>query len=200
MKGEYVVLLVLVVALVSAFIVDAGRKNDENAAEQIIIKPAHTDHEEEHDVAPAGVGEPGTTHHHQTFLVFLNGTQYSFAGEKYQEQSLYAHIHNWPFEIHTHATNVTLGFFFSTLNITFDNHCFVLDGGKEYCDTNDSTLQFFVDGRKSNAYGNHITADGEKYLISYGNEPEEELQRRIGMIPDAVSTMRSRPLPGAREF
>ena len=82
MKSEYAVLLVLAVALVAAFVVDSGQERDEIAAKHIIIKPAYISYEEGEGITPAGVGEPGTAHHHQTFLVFLNGSQYSFAKEQ----------------------------------------------------------------------------------------------------------------------
>ena len=140
------------------------------------------------------IGPPGSTHHHSTMLIFINGELRRFDDAKYYESSPYAHIHDPSFaEIHTHATNVTLAFFLRTLNVKFNSTCLIFSEQESYCNNQTQTLKFYVEGKLNNEFGNHLTVDWEHYLITYGDESEEEIQDQIRRIPNPVA---SRAPPG----
>jgi len=130
------------------------------------------------------IGPPGSAHHHSTYLIFINGKLKRFDDARYFEASRYAHIHDNSFaEIHTHAANISLGYFFKTINTIFSPTCLAFD--KEfYCNNATHTLKFYVEGQTSNEFGNHLTIDWEHYLITYGDESDEEIQQQIEYVPD----------------
>ena len=126
------------------------------------------------------IGPVGSTHQHAIFKVFIEGNQINFSQDKYMVRSQYVHIESGDGEtIHKHATGITIGYFFKTINFDFDKKCFKTDSGENLCNDNENTLKFYINGIKSEEYGNHEIKDGEKYLITYGNESEEEIQKQL---------------------
>jgi len=135
------------------------------------------------------VGPLGSAHHHSTFLIFINGEFRRFDDERFFETSPLVHIHDYSFaEIHTHATNITFGFLFKTINIDFNNSCLVFDNSEYYCNNETHSLKFYVEGKPNDDFGNHLTADWDHYLITYGDESEEEIQSQIERIPDPLAS------------
>ena len=138
---------------------------------------------------PVRVGVPGSAHHHASFLIFINGKMVRFDDLRYYEASPYVHLHESSFaEIHTHAENVTLGFFFETVGIFFNKNCLVFDGNVSYCNNVTHTLKFYVNGSLSDDYGDHFTSDWERYLITYGDQSAEEILEQIEKVPDPKSS------------
>ncbi len=141
-------------------------------------------------------GNPGEIHEHSTFLIFVDGNMRRFDDQRFFEGSPHAHLHDYSFaEIHSHAPNVTLGFFFNTIGISFNESCIVFSDSESYCSNKTDTLKFFVDGKKNKDFGNHLTQDWEHYLISYGDNDEAEIQRQIKMVPDPLAS----PPPEGKE-
>ena len=135
--------------------------------------------------APLIIGPSGSTHHHSTFLIYINGEMRRFDEAKYFEASPHAHIHDYSFaEIHTHAENVTLGLFFETIGIDFNSDCIVFSESESYCNNSSHSLKFFAEGKESNDFGMRKTSDWEHYLITYGDESEEEIKTQVSSVPD----------------
>ena len=145
--------------------------------------------DETFDEIPYVVGEPGSAHHHSTFVIFINGKLQRLDDGKYYGASPRAHIHDYSFaEIHTHATNLTLGFFLNTIGISFNSSCLVVD--KIYCNNATHSLNFFVDGQANNEFDNHLTSNFERYLITYGDDSEVEIARQIDTVPDSQASQK----------
>jgi len=139
------------------------------------------------------IGKSGSAHHHSTLLIFIKGELRRFDYEKYYGASPYVHIHDYSFaEIHTHATNVTLGLFLQTIEIKFNSTCLVFIEQEYYCNNQTHNLKFYVEGNPNAEFGNHLTADWEHYLITYGDDSEEEIRDQIGSVPDPTAS----PGPG----
>ena len=134
------------------------------------------------------LGRPGSAHHHSTFVVFINGKFRRFDEARYYGASRYAHVHDYSFaEIHTHAVNLTLGYFFRTLNVTFNSSCIAFDS-ETYCTNSTHNLKFYVEGERNDDYENHLTADWEHYLISYGDDSQKDIQEQIDIVPDPLAS------------
>jgi len=148
---------------------------------------------------PVIVGQPGTSHHHSTFLIFINGKLKRFDEARYFAASPYAHIHDYSFaEIHTHAVNVTLGYFLETIGIKFNSTCLVFSINESYCNNETSTLKFYAEGSLNHEFGHRLTADWEHYLITYGDESEEEIAKQLRRVPDPLAS--PPPDEGESEF
>lgn len=125
----------------------------------------------------------GSTHEHADFKVYINGEMLNLSQEKYMVRSKYVHIEDMDGNvIHKHATGITLGYFFDTLGMKFNSSCFVLDTGVSYCNQSDKTLKFYVNEERNFEFGEYVIRTPDKYLISYGNDSEEEIQEQLDSI------------------
>jgi hypothetical protein len=122
---------------------------------------------------------PKPYHTHADFKVYLDGAAVNFSQSKYmstenQSMDKKVHLHDMDGDIiHHHARNVTMAYFFGTLNMTYNSTCFVSDVPAAYCDGGNESLRMFV--RHSGGNWTEI-ADGPDYvfqdldqlLITYG--------------------------------
>ena len=115
-------------------------------------------------------------HEHADFAVYLNGEKFDFKPAEYQSSKTNplntdAHLHDGNGEVtHKHRKGITLGYFFDTIGMKFDNQCFVTDDGKRYCNTADKKLKMYVNGKENSMFGNYEFTDLDRILITYGNE------------------------------
>lgn len=129
------------------------------------------------------LGEFGSAHAHADFKVYVNGAAYNFSQEKYMTPELpggegencgytpgsLAHLHHMDGNLaHIHATGVTWGYFFSTLNMSMDGSCFRLDTGESHCNGGGKRWRFFVNGTEvQQLYGREIQ-NADRALFTYG--------------------------------
>ena len=115
-------------------------------------------------------------HEHADFAVYLNGEKFDFKAAKYQSSDTNpldpdAHLHDGNGDVtHKHRKGITLGYFFKTLGMKFDNQCFTTDDGKQYCNTADKKLTLYVNGKANDKFGNYEFTDLDRILIAYGDE------------------------------
>lgn len=140
----------------------------------------------------------GDTHEHADFKVYLNGEAYDFAQDKYmstdeRKLSNFTHLHGGDGEIiHKHMTTVTLGDFFESLNMYFDEECFMLDGEDipssdgppSFCNDETNTLKFYVNGKRNSEFGDYELSDLDQILISYGDENSEGIEAQLTSVSD----------------
>ena len=128
----------------------------------------------------ANFGALGLTHEHTAFRLFINGQTIDFSQPKYQVKSQYVHFENGDGDtIHKHATGVDIGFLFETLGIKFTSECITMDDGTAYCNDGNTTLKFFVNGVSNNKYNNYVPQDGDRILLSYGSESQEQIDEQL---------------------
>ena len=82
-----------------------------------------------------------------------------------------------------HATNVPLGLFFKSIGMKFSSDCFELDTGEKHCDGG----KMFVkraggEWERNYEMEKYVFRDGDKVLISYGNETEEQLKQQMQSV------------------
>lgn len=136
----------------------------------------------------ANFGAVGSEHVHAAFRLFINGHAVDFSQAKYQVKSRYIHFEGGDGNtIHRHATGVDLGFFFETLGMRFTSECFTMDDGKQYCNGESNTLKFFVNGARNNMYNNYVLNDGDKILISYGSEGQQQIDEQLKTVGGLIT-------------
>lgn len=114
-------------------------------------------------------------HEHADFAVYFEGQKFDFAKAKYQSSETNpldpdAHLHDGNGEVtHKHRKGITLGYFFDTLGMKFDNQCFVTDDGKQYCNTANKKVTMYVNGKENMQFGNYEFTDLDRILITYGD-------------------------------
>lgn len=130
--------------------------------------------------AEAGFGALGSQHVHSAFKLFIHNQTVDFSQPKYQVKSQYVHFENGDGDtIHKHATGVDIGFLFETLGMKFTSECITMDDEIEYCNDSNNTLKFFVNGVRNDMYNNYVLNDGDRILLSYGSETQEQIDEQL---------------------
>ena len=129
-----------------------------------------------------GIGELRSAHLHADVKVYINGQQIDFSQRKYQLQNSFIHFEDGIGDIiHTHATGLTIGHMLKSLGIDFDNNCIVVEG-QSYCNEGNKKLKFYVNRQLNNQFDNYVIKNLDKYLIFYGDESEEEIQKQLDSV------------------
>ena len=142
------------------------------------------------------IGVLESQHIHADWKIYLNGQSLSFEGKDHMGRmranlpvSSFVHVDSGapaPEKtgdvLHMHATGVPLWIFFESLGMKFNNECLILDTGETYCNDPVRTLKFYVNGHPNKDYESYVFNDLDKILISYGDEPEQQVQTQRGSI------------------
>jgi len=130
----------------------------------------------------SGIGVLGSTHIHADIKIYINGQSIDFSQKKYQVTTSYIHFEDGLGDvIHVHATGMTIGNLLNSVGINLNNGCLVF-GGQGYCNDKNKKLKFYVNGKLTNEPNSYIINDLDKYLISYGNENDAEIQKQLDSI------------------
>ena len=135
---------------------------------------------------PPNAGTLGSEHVHSSMLVKLHGDTFDFSGPAYQIKSSWMHFEAQDGStIHRHATGVTLGFLFETIGIGLDDECYTFQGtggDRVFCSNEEYSLKFFVNHQPKDNLTEYIFEDGDKILISYGRETQEQIDSQLAEL------------------
>jgi hypothetical protein len=130
--------------------------------------------------APPGAGKLGDEHVHSSLLVRIFGDKFDFAVPSYQIKSSWIHFEDSDgTTIHRHATGVTLGYLFDSLNIGIDSKCFVFPDGRQFCTNEDYSLKYYINHQPVSNIYDYIFEDGDRILISFGPETPEQIEEQL---------------------
>ena len=135
---------------------------------------------------PPNAGALGSEHVHSSMLVKLHGDTFDFSGPAYQIKSSWIHFEAQDgATIHRHATGVTLGYLFETIGIGLDDQCYSFKGTggqRVFCTNDDYSLKFYVNHQPVSSITDYIFEDGDRILISYGGETQEEIDSQLAQL------------------
>lgn len=135
----------------------------------------------------SGIGALRSTHEHADVKVYINGQSIDFSQKKYQLNARFIHFEDGLGDVvHVHATGMTLGHLFKSIGMDFSSNCILFEG-RNHCSDNDKKLKFYVNGQSINEFGNKAIKCLDKYLISYGNENEAQIQQQLNSITNLAS-------------
>ncbi len=172
-KSRILVISAIVFAVMAAGIFSYYFLNQSEIDSQILDNAAF-DTLEERMVKHYDVGRFGSDHAHAAVAVFIDGDQLDFAMPQFQVQSKYIHFENDnPYQIHKHATNVTLHMLFASLGIEIESDCmrlkFMADKSEEYCSDADRKLSMLINGKPVSNVNLYEISHDDRILISLGN-------------------------------
>ena len=128
-------------------------------------------------------GPVGSAHEHAAFLVMLDRVPINFSQSQYQVKSNLIHVENGDgTTLHRHATGVPFIEFLKSVDMDIQDGCFVADDGREYCDTADKKLRYFVNGNETSSIANYVPKENDRILVDYSDENEDELKREIDVL------------------
>ena len=129
---------------------------------------------------PPNAGKLGDEHVHSSLLVRIFGDKFDFSVPSYQIKNSWIHFEDSDgTTIHRHATGVTLGFLFDSLNIGIDNQCFIFPDGRQFCTNEDYSLKYYINHQPVSDIRDHIFEDGDRILISFGSETPEQIEEQL---------------------
>lgn len=125
----------------------------------------------------------GSAHEHASISVKIFGNDIDFTKPQFQLQSQFIHLENSNgYVVHRHSKDVTIGYFFETLNTRLFSDCIIFHDGVEFCSNNENTLKFYVNGKKIENLRDYLIFDGDLILISYGSENKEEIKEQLAEL------------------
>jgi hypothetical protein len=128
-------------------------------------------------------GPVGSAHEHAAFAIKLDKVPVDFSQGKYQVQSRLIHVENNDgTTLHRHATEVPFGEFLKSVDMDIKNGCFILDDGKEFCDTADKKLRYFVNGTEKESITDYVLNENDRILVIYGDENNNEIEQEIDAL------------------
>ncbi|SVB93226.1 uncharacterized protein METZ01_LOCUS246080 [marine metagenome] len=147
--------------------------------------------------APPGAGNLGDEHEHASLLVRIFGDKFDFSVPSYQIKSSWIHFEESDgTTIHRHASGVTLGYLFDSLNIGIDyvdrvnedtnKKCFIFPDGRQFCDNEDYRLKFYINHVEQQSIYNYVLEDGDRILITYGNETPEQIEEQLVEVDSQI--------------
>ncbi len=135
---------------------------------------------------PPNAGVLGSAHDHAGILVKIFNDEFDFSTTSYQIKSNWIHFEGRDgTTVHKHATGVTLGYLFETLNIGLDDKCFVFPDAREFCTDDVYDLRFFINGEELSDIREYEIFEDDRILISYGATPEQ-LESQMLQISNQV--------------
>ena len=129
---------------------------------------------------PENAGALGSDHAHAGISVRIFGDEFDFSAQAYQIKSPWIHFEGRDgTTVHKHATGVTLGYLFESLNIPIDEECFVFQDGRSFCTNDDYELVYYINGNQVSDIRDYEIMEDDRILISYGAETPEEIQSQL---------------------
>ncbi len=139
---------------------------------------------------PPGAGPLGDEHEHASMLVRIHTDKFDFALPAYQVKSPYIHFEGGDGNtIHRHASGVSLGFLFNSLKIGLSNECFIFpDKAPEhtFCTDENYSIKFYVNHERVNSILDYVLDDGDKILISYGNQNQTQIDAQLRELDNQI--------------
>ena len=130
--------------------------------------------------APPGAGKLGDEHEHASLLVRIFGDKFDFSVPSYQIKSSWIHFEESDgTTIHRHATGVTLGYLFNTINIGINNECYMFPDGRNFCTNEDYSLKYYINHQLVKDVNDYVIEDDDRILITYGSETPEQIEEQL---------------------
>lgn len=119
-----------------------------------------------------------------SFAIFTNGTFRVFTASMYHNLSEDVFIESKNPNIIQIRKAVTWDDFFTTLPFKLTKDCLTTGTGQTFCNGQNGTLKFYLNGQSDPDALDKLINQGDKLLISFGNETDSQIQTQIEKIPD----------------
>lgn len=147
-------------------------------------------------------------HYHANFALYINGQRDEFKSFTFYEEveacaehqaanpKSRVHMHDQDSSlIHVHDGGVTWGHFFANLGYGLTDKALQNDDGL-FMASESKKLRFYLNGEEVSAVANRTINSEDRLLISYGEENDEELEKRFKDIAASAREFNARKDPG----
>ena len=139
--------------------------------------------------APPGAGKLGGEHEHASLLVKIFTDKFDFSVPSYQIKSSWIHFEESDgTTIHRHASGVTLGYLFDSLNIGIDSECYRFPDGRQFCNgqNEDYSLKYYINHQIVDNIYDYVVEEGDRILITYGSETPEQIEEQLRELDSQI--------------
>lgn len=120
-----------------------------------------------------------------SFAIFTNGSLRDFTSSKYHNLSkdVFVTSEN-PSIVNVKKKGITWNDFFKTLPspMKLSKDCLITGTGEEFCTNKAQSLKFYLNGIKDDNLLSKTIRNGDKALITYGNESETEIKMQLKVL------------------
>ena len=121
------------------------------------------------------------------FAIFTNGTFRIFTAAMYHNLSPNAFIEaSNPNIITITKQGITWNEFFSTLPFSLTQECLTTGTNETFCTSGDRELKFYLNGELQPTVLSQEIMNGDKLLITFGNDSEITLQEQMARVPNPI--------------
>jgi len=136
---------------------------------------------------PRGAGTLGDEHEHVSILVRIFGDKFDFSGPAFQIKSSWMHFEGRDGNtLHRHSSGITMGYLFETLGIDLTSECFIFPDGRDFCNNEEYSLKIFINHEPVPSILDYVGNEGDKILISYGDETREQLDEQLEELDSQI--------------
>ena len=117
------------------------------------------------------------------FAIVTNGTFRAFTAPMYHNlaSDVYLESSN-PNIVHVKKTGVTWTNFFETMPFKLTSECLTTGTKETFCTGPKGTLKFYLNSQKVADLLNHEIKDGDKALVTFGNETEDQIKSQLDQV------------------
>lgn len=118
------------------------------------------------------------------FAIFTNGTFRVFIDSKYHNLSedVFIQADN-PNIVHVKKSGVTWDDFFKTLPMSLNQTCLTTGTKQTFCTSDRESLKFYLNGKRVDNLLSKQINPGDRALISFGSESDEQIMKQLEKIP-----------------
>ena len=120
-----------------------------------------------------------------SFIIFTNGTLRDFSEPKYHNRSedVYITSEN-PTEVIVKRKGITWQDFSNTLPtpMKLTKDCLTTGTDQAFCSNEKGSLKFYLNGKREDDFLLKEIKNGDKTLITYGSESEEQVQMQLKLL------------------
>lgn len=127
---------------------------------------------------------PSSVDYSAGFAIFTNGTFRIFTVAMYHNRSKDVFIQaDNPNVVHVKKAGITWDDFFNTLPMKLTKDCLTTGTKQLFCTNDSKKLQFYLNGVKQDDALNQQIHEGDRLLVTYGNQNQSEIQNQMQKVP-----------------
>lgn len=118
------------------------------------------------------------------FAIYTNGTFRVFGASMYHNRSADVYLKaDDPNIVYVKKSGLTWGDFFKTLPMKLTSDCLTTGTGQTFCSGTEGSLKFYLNGVRVDDFLVRMIGQGDRALITFGNENESEIQKQLQAVP-----------------
>lgn len=150
--------------------------------EQTLLEPSSSGSSK--PIASTNTSAPKDINITASFAIFTHGTFRIFTASMYHNLSEDAYIEAVnPNIIYVKKAAITWNNFFTTLPFKLTSECLTTGTKETFCTGNGGALKFYINGEQNNGALSEEIKEGDKLLVTFGNESEEVIKQQFNKIP-----------------